>query len=162
MTNSAILEMMLATYNRLSYTDKYIIGFPYKGVVYYGFITADKLDRFFALGMASRGRGYIIRFIPRNDQKLALLTLAKMEPLMSAKYFDTLVSESKYNRGEIFEKLITEKMGQVWEKDSVPFDKAGDIEIDGIPYQIKFASASLASEKTLYNREKKLDKQAEM
>ena len=161
MTNSAVLEMMLAAYNRLSYTDKYIIGFLYKGIVYYGFITADKLDRFFALGRASRGRGYIIRFIPRNGQKLALLTLAKMEPLMSAKYFDTLCAESKYNRGEVFEKLITEKMGQTWEKDNVPFDKAGDIEIDGVPYQIKFASASLASEKTLYNREKKLDKQAE-
>ena len=152
MTNSAILEMLLEQYNTLAYTDKYIIGFPSKGVVYYGFITAEKLDRFFALGMASRGRGYIIRFIPRNDQKLALLTLANMKPLMSAKYFDTLCAESKYNRGEIFEKAVTELFGQAWEKDSVPFDKAGDIEIEGVPYQINFASASLASEKTLQNR----------
>ena len=152
MTNSAILEMLLAQYNALAFTHNYIIGFPYKGVVYFGFITAEKLDRFFALGVASRGRGYIIRFIPRNDQKLALLTLANMQPLMSEKYFNMLLSESKYNRGEVFEKAITERFNQTWEKDSVPFDKAGDIVIDGVPYQIKYASASLASEKTLQNR----------
>lgn len=149
MTNTAIYEMMINTYNRYAYTDKYIIGFPYKGVVYFGFINAEQFDRFLKLDIASRGQGYTIRFAPRNEQKLALLTLAKMEPLMSEKYLEECVAESKYNRGELFEKFITERFGQEWVKDNVPFNVAGDIEINGIPYQIKYAKAMLTTEKTL-------------
>ena len=63
--------------------------------------------------------------------------------------FDDMVKESKYNKGEIFEKLVTEQYGQEWEKDSVPFTKAGDIEINGIAYQIKYEAANFTTEKTL-------------
>lgn len=149
MTNPAIFEMLLNIYNSNAYTNKYIIGFPYKGVVYFGFINAEQFDRFLILDKASKNQGYTIRFMPRNEQKLALLTLANMQPLMSEKYFEECVADSKYNRGELFEKAITEKFGQEWVKDNVPFNVAGDIEIDGVPYQIKYAKAMLTTEKTL-------------
>ena len=59
------------------------------------------------------------------------------------------VENSKYNKGEIFEKFITEYFGQKWEKDNIPFTEAGDIEINGVAYQIKYELASFCSETTL-------------
>lgn len=149
MTNATILEMLINGYNRHAYTDKYIIGFTYKNVVYYGFTTAETLDRFLILDMASRGAGYALKFKPHTDEKLALITACDMKPLASKKFFETLVNDSKYNRGEIFEKLITEHFNQVWEKDNIPFTKAGDIVINDKHYQIKFEKASFISEKGL-------------
>ena len=71
------------------------------------------------------------------------------EILCSAEMFEMLCNESKYNKGEIFEKLVTERFGQTWEKDSVPFTDDGDLTVDGIAYQIKFESASFINEKQM-------------
>ena len=101
------------------------------------------------LDKASRGAGYALRFCPNAQQKLFLMTSAKV--LCSAKFFNEQVANSKYNKGEIFEKLVTEHFGQVWEKDNVPFTEAGDIEVDGIAYQIKYQKATFCNEKSLAN-----------
>ena len=149
MTNPTMFEMLLNSYNRFAYTDKYIIGFPYKGVVYYGFTTAETFDRFLSLDTSGHHQGFILRFKPRNSEKLAMLTACNMKPLVSVEYFNGLVADSKYNRGEMFEKLITEMLGQEWVKDCVPFNEAGDIEVDGVAYQIKYEKSGLATENTL-------------
>lgn len=60
-----------------------------------------------------------------------------------------MFKDSKYNRGEIFEKMVTELNGQEWEKDNVPFTDDGDLTVDGIAYQIKFEKATFTSEKQL-------------
>ena len=39
--------------------------------------------------------------------------------------------------------------GMEWEKDRVPFTVAGDIEIDGVPYQVKFQKASFCTEQQI-------------
>ena len=74
--------------------------------------------------------------------------------LCSEKFFNEQVAESKYNNGEIFEKMVTEYFGQVWVKDNVPFTKAGDIETDGVAYQIKYQKATFCNEKSLANLRK--------
>ena len=71
--------------------------------------------------------------------------------LCSKEYFEEVVKNSKYNRGEIFEKLVTEYFGQEWEKDNVPFTEDGDLTVKGIAYQIKYQSATFVNEKTLAN-----------
>lgn len=147
MTNTSLLNSMIDRYNRASYTHNYIFGFSYRGNVYMKFATAEALPAVLCLDRASRGCGYAIRFCPTTDQKIAMLTNARV--LCSEKFFNEACSESIYNRGEIFEKLVTESFGQIWEKDNVPFTMAGDIEVDGIAYQIKFQRATFASEKTL-------------
>lgn len=149
MTNTTVLEMLIRGYNRHAYTDKYIIGFAYKGTIYAGFTTAETIDRYLILDSASRGAGYSLKFKPHTDEKIALLTACDMEPIASKKFFEDLVADSKYNRGEIFEKLITEKFNQIWKKDNVPFTDAGDIVINGIHYQIKYEKATFISEKGL-------------
>ena len=82
---------------------------------------------------------------------------AKLEDgqvLCSKKFFEETASASKYNKGEIFEKMVTEHFGQVWEKDNVPFTEDGDITVDGIAYQIKFQKATFCNEKSIANLEK--------
>lgn len=146
MTNATIQEFLTNGYNRFAYTDKYIIGFTYKKVVYYGFFNSNDIDKYLTVSRASskNGGGYSLRFAPTNDQKLAMLMKCKV--LCSEEFFNEQVNSSKYNKGEIFEKLITEVNNQEWKKDNVPFTKDGDITIKGIAYQIKFQKATFCTE----------------
>lgn len=147
MTNTTIFNHLVTGYNKLSYTHNYIFGFEYKHVVYMTVATSEILPYILKLDKASRGAGYALRFKPDTDQKLMLL--AGAEVLCSAEYFETVTSESKYNAGEIFEKMVTEKFGQEWVKDNVPFTEDGDLTVDGIAYQIKFQKATFTNEKSL-------------
>ena len=100
------------------------------------------------LDKASRGAGYSLRFCPNKNQKAFLLSKGAY-PLCSKDFFETSVKESKYNKGEIFEKMVTEYFGQIWEKDNIPFTEDGDLTVNGIAYQIKFEKATFTNEKTL-------------
>lgn len=134
-------------YHKLSFTDNYILGFTYKGLVYRTTVTADIVPHVLTLDKASRGAGYSIRFKPTVAQKLFLMTGAQV--VCSVEYFKALVENSIYNSGEIFEKLVTESFGQTWEKDNIPFTQAGDVEVNGVAYQIKFEKATFITEKSL-------------
>lgn len=148
MNNNLTLTMNLWTrYHAISFTDNYILGFIYKGMVYRVDTTAETVSHVLTLDKASRGAGYSIRFKPTVAQKLFLLTGATA--ICSAEFFKALVENSEYNAGEIFEKLVTESFGQVWVKDNVPFTEAGDVEANGIAYQIKFEKATFITEKSL-------------
>ena len=148
MTNTTIFNHLVNGYNALSFTHNYIFGFEYKGVVYATTVTAEVLPYILKLDKASRGAGYALRFCPTAEQKIFLLSKGA-EVICSSEYFKTEVASSIYNNGEIFEKLVTEKFGQVWEKDNLPYTEGGDIEIDGVAYQIKFQKATFTNEKSL-------------
>ena len=144
-----LFKKLIDLYNSVAYTHNYIWGFQYKGIVYMATTTAEYMPYICKLDKASRGAGYALRFCPNVKQKLTLLP--KAEPLCSTAYFKEAVENSIYNRGEIFEKLVTEHFGQVWEKDHIPFTEAGDIEVDGIAYQIKYEKATFCNEKSIAN-----------
>lgn len=146
--NTILLATMIAKYNTLSFTHNYIFGIIIKNVVYMVETTAETLPYLLKLDSASRGAGYSLRFCPTKEQKLLLLSKGATA-ICSKEYFESLVKNSKYNRGEIFEKLVTEYFGQEWTKDSVPFTEDGDLTVNGIAYQIKFEKATFTNEKTL-------------
>jgi hypothetical protein len=143
---------LIDRYNAVAFTHEYIWGFEYKGNVYMATTDASVMPFVTCLDKASRGAGYALRFCPNAQQKLALMP--KAELLCSKKFFEETVADSKYNKGEIFEKMVTEHMGQVWEKDNVPFTEDGDITVDGVAYQIKFQKATFCNEKSIANLEK--------
>lgn len=149
---TTLFKMMIDRYNAVAYTHNYIWGFVYKKTVYMATTTAEIMPYICKLDKASRGAGYALRFCPNAEQKIALLPYA--QPLCSEAYMDELKAESKYNYGELFEKLVTERFGQVWTKDNVPFTKAGDIEVDGVAYQIKYQKATFCNEKSIASLEK--------
>lgn len=146
--NETMFNYLINEYNRLAYTHEYILGFAYKGVVYAVKAHADVLPYILKLDKASRGAGYSIRFKPTVAQKIMLLGMGA-EVVCSEEYFNATVKATKYNNGEIFEKMETEKVGQTWTKDSVPFTIDGDLTVNGIAYQIKYQGATFTNEKTL-------------
>lgn len=137
---------MLNRYTESAYTDKYIIGVNYKGVIYATFHNSAVLPLIVMSGKTENGLEKV-RYRPNNKTRDMLLrTATKVLSICTEKELEALNKAVKYNRGEIFEKLVFEKFGQAWHKDSIPYTEAGDIEIDGIPYQIKYEQATICKE----------------
>ena len=155
--NTTLFKSMIDGYNAIAFTHNYILGFEYKHTIYMSFQTSEILPYACTLDKSpEKNAGMSIRFKPTVAQKLMLLANAK--PICSDKYFDAMCNEKyenakgkmvKYNRGEVFEKLVTEYFGQIWEKDALPFTEAPDVVGNGIPYQVKFEKATFTHEKAL-------------
>ena len=151
--NTALKEKMVRFYIRRAGAHAYIWGFVLDGNVWMvktdgsAVMSAVKLDK------ASRGAGYALRFKPTKSIKVWLLSLGA-EVLCSKKFFNEQVESTKYNRGEIFEKLVTEHFGQTWEKDNVPFTEQGDINVNGEEIQVKFEKATFINEKQMERMER--------
>jgi len=148
MMNAPIFEHLIERYRALSYTHQYIYGFFFQNMVYMVKADAEIMPYVLKLDRASRGAGYSLRFRPTKAQKILLISKGA-QILCSKAYFDECVKTSRYNKGEIFEKMVTEFYGQAWKKDSVPFTKAGDMTVYGVAYQIKFEGATFTNEKIL-------------
>ena len=157
MQNITLFKSMIDGYNAIAYTHNYILGFEYKHTIYMSMQTADVLPYACTLDKSpEKNAGMSIRFKPTIAQKIMLMANAK--PLCSDTYFNSLCEEKyinakgklvKYNRGEVFEKLITEHFGQIWVKDAIPFTDGPDVVGDGVPYQVKFEKATFVHEKGL-------------
>lgn len=145
MKNNEIKRTLILFYNKHAFTHNYILGFRMNGNIYYVIVDAKELDFVTKLDKASRGAGFSLRFKPNKAQKNYLMSLGA-EVLCSEKFFDELKAMSKYNFGELFEKLVTEMNGQTWVKDNVPFTEDGDLTVDGVAYQLKFEKATFITE----------------
>ena len=141
---------MIKTYRKYSAADSYIVGFVFDKMLYFVEM-AEIMPRFLNVEVASRNQGENLRLRLRKGHKNNLM---KKNPICLGSA--ELLTESKYNKGEIFEKLVTEYFGQIWEKDTVPFWVQGDININGKEVQIKLDSATLMNTKQV----KKLQKSA--
>ena len=133
---------MFGCYEKFNKAEKYIIGFAHKGQIYMEMVEHIDPDMV-TLENASRNQGTALRFRPKSAHKAEMLLKAIC--LGSVK----MLLDEKYNKGEMFEKMVTEYYGQEWTKDCVPFHKAGDINIDGVEVQIKYQNASFCTSNTL-------------
>lgn len=133
---------MITNYRKYSVADSYIIGFVSNGMLYFTEVK-EIAPRFLNVEQASRNQGYNLRLRMKADYRNKMAKKAIC--LGSA----DILTADKYNKGEIFEKYITEFFGQVWEKDTVPFYKDGDITVNGRKIQIKLDSATLTNTKQL-------------
>lgn len=61
-----------------------------------------------------------------------------------------------WNKGEMFEKMVTEYFGQTWEKDTIGFWVQGDINLNGVEVQIKLADATLMDTNKMHKLQKNL------
>lgn len=149
MTNPVMLQKLVHDYTMHAAAHRYLFGFVLKHVVYVAEADESILPYIAVLDKASskNGGGLTLKFHPTTAQKMLLMANAR--PLCSEEFFMAQVRNSKYNKGDIFEKMLTEKAGQTWTKDHVRFDKDGDLTVDGIAYQIKFDKATFASEALL-------------
>ena len=136
-------QTFIKTYRNYSAADSYILGFVYNKMLYMLEVN-EIMPRFLSVEEASRNQGENLRLRLKKKHKEQLM---KKSPicLVSA---DCLNAE-KYNKGEIFEKLVTEYYGQTWEKDNKSFWTCGDININGKEVQIKLDSATLMNTKQI-------------
>lgn len=142
------LQEMITLYNKHNKADEMIYGFIYNHNVYY---THHSSGLYLSRQSSNRGGDITLRYRPTKSDKLQALNNATF--LISERDFVELVNNSKYNKGEIFEKLITELYGQIWYKDSLPFYQGSDLTVDNISYQIKFQGATYCTEKKLLELE---------
>ena len=139
---------MIRNYRKYSAADEYIVGFVVDKMLY--FVSMKHIaPRFLNVEQASRNQGDNLRLRLKKNQKLSLMKKAICVGTES-----DLISDN-YNKGENFERIITEYYGQKWEKDTVPFYVAGDINLNGKEVQIKLDSATLINEKLLKKLQKK-------
>jgi hypothetical protein len=134
---------MIKTYRQFSAADNYILGFVYEKMLYMVRV-AEIMPRYLQVGQASRDRGENLRLRLKKAHKEQLMKKAPI-CLGSA----DCLNDSKYNKGEVFERLVTEYYGQEWKKDSVPFWVQGDINLNGEEVQIKLDSATLINTKQI-------------
>lgn len=142
-------ENMIRMYALLAAAHKYIVGFTCAGYLYYTVYTGMIADAALKLDKASSKRGGFAKIRVRLDAKLkaAIINSGKAICLGPEALLDT---NDKYNKGERFERIITELLTEnVWVKDNVPFNVAGDINVNGEEIQIKLDGAELTNEKTL-------------
>ena len=140
-------EMMKVLYNALSASHLYILGFMVQNVLYYTMMDFEKLAGFMKMDRMSTAKGGWAKL------RIKLTTAQKAELLKIATRCGTvedLTAMEKYNKGENFERIITELLtGQRWVKDSVPFNVAGDIVLNGENVQIKLDGAEITNERLL-------------
>ena len=134
---------MIKHYRNNSAADSYIVGFTYEKNLYFVQV-AEIMPRFLQVEQASRNQGENLRLRIKKNLKSQLM---RKNPVCLGSA--DLLNAEKYNKGEIFEKLVTEHFGQVWVKDTVPFWIQGDIEIGGKQVQIKLDSATLMNTKQI-------------
>ena len=136
MTNTVMHERLINYYNKTSFTHHYIFGFELKGNIYAVATTKEVLPFITTVESAGKNNGLALKYKPNTTMKMMLMGKGA-KVVCSVEYFNQLVADSKYNKGEIFERLITEANGQTWVKDNVPYTKDGDLTIGKIAYQIK-------------------------
>ena len=140
-------EMMKVLYNALSASHLYILGFMVQNILYYTMMDFEKLAGFMKMDRMSTAKGGWAKL------RIKLTTAQKAELLKIATRCGTvedLTAMEKYNKGENFERIITELLtGERWVKDSVPFNVAGDIVLNGENVQIKFDGAEITNERLL-------------
>lgn len=136
-------QTMIRNYRKYSAADSYIVGFTFDKMLYFVEM-AEIAPRFLNVEEASRNQGENLRLRIKKNYKQQLM---KKNPVCLGPA-DRLTAD-KYNKGEIFEKLVTEYFGQTWEKDTIPFWVQGDINLDGREVQIKLDSATLMNTKQI-------------
>lgn len=144
------IDRMRRDYERFTAAEGYIIGFPIENDVYA--IEFDKIPRRLTrvqkeCSKLGGGYGLYVK-ITKTDAKKLVKKASKVGTLDD-------ITDSIYNKGVMFEKLIWERNGMEFRgKDSVPFYKSGDITLDGKEIQIKYLHARICYDKVLIKLKK--------
>jgi hypothetical protein len=147
---NAYCEEMKNFYGRTSFTHEYLFGWIDGDKIMATFIEWSNFSRLLLKNdKAATSKGGMLKIRVRADSK-ARAILKKSAFIIGN--IDELTSDKKHNRGENFERIVTEKLcGEQWQKDSIPYYKAGDIVYKGKSIQVKFDGAELTNAKTYEN-----------
>ena len=139
-------ENAIHYYRKFSGADAYILGFIYKHDLYC--ITVDEImPRFMRVEKSSSKKGGHEKLQFRLNNALKEQLIRKGAEKIGT---ETDLLEITGNKGVSFERMVYRMNGQEPRpKDSVRFDKGGDININGVEYQIKLDGAQIVEFRTL-------------
>ncbi len=150
--NDLTIQLTLTrAYHNRAYTNDYIFCFTWAGMFYAVKVENADVATLNAISTVSRTSskrgGYAaLRFRPTNAVKRTIVEMGNVVYKSTKANFDALCKSSKYNKGEVAEMLVTEKVfGEKWVKDSVPFTDGADVS----HYQVKFQGATFCTEREL-------------
>lgn len=152
---------MIRYYRKFSAAQGYILGFIEKHMVYMVRVN-EIMPRYLNVEEASRGQGENLRLRIRKAHKAELMKKDAIVIGTETDLIDTVGHLNKkgkmcyWNKGEMFEKMVTEYFGQVWEKDTIGFWIQGDINLNGVEVQIKLADATLMDTNKMHKLQKNL------
>ena len=138
-------EAMWNWYKATTAADSYVVGFTYKHALY--LVEVSELsDAWVKADRASSKKG------GWRKLRVKLTTAAKRELVETGAAElvggeELLTADPLHNKGENFERVVTERAGQTWVKDSVPFWVAGDLRVNGLEVQVKLDGAELTNER---------------
>lgn len=147
---TAYCEEMKNFYGHTSFTHDYLFGWVDGNDILAVFISWEQFAKLLLKNdRAATSKGGMLKIRVRADSKAR--AILKKSAFIIGK-IDELTADKKHNRGENFERIVTEKLcGEKWEKDSIPYYKAGDIIYKEKPIQVKFDGAELTNAKTYEN-----------
>ena len=139
-------ENAIRYYRKFSGADAYILGFVYKHDLYC--ITVDEImPRFMKVEKSSSKKGGHEKLQLRLNNKHMEQLIRKGAEKIGTE--DDLLEIPK-NKGVSFERMVYRMKNQEpREKDSVRLDKGGDININGVEYQVKLNGAQIVEFRTL-------------
>lgn len=141
---------MINKYHKHSATDNYIIVAESKKekVVKFAMYHMNDLINFncFTTTTSSKGEN-MLRLLVSTELKKSVLAIG--ETLATYDEKEQVKEQLKLNNGETSEYLVTTYFNQIYKRDNIPFYEKGDININGIEYQIKSHKAMFATEKQL-------------
>jgi hypothetical protein len=142
------LNALITLYATLTAAHAYILGFVFDGNIYYINATFAELVTYIRQSRTSSKKGGVLQARIRVNEKQAAALVASGKAIFLGGA--ELLEDGKHNKGENFERIITERLtGKAWKKDSTKFWIAGDIEVEGKQIQIKFTEAELTNEKAI-------------
>ena len=142
-------DELLRIYEETTAAPRTIFGFEYEKRVYMAMLDAIPVS-WVKLVQTSSKRG------SENKLRLEVSRWEKAKLLRRAVMVGTLeiVNTIRGNRGDSWEKWVTEHYNQTWKKYSTPYYKDGDITVCGEKLQIKWENATLANESTIREAER--------
>lgn len=152
-----IKAYMVNEYNRMAFTHSYIFGFSIGGMVYAARVKdARALLPFLTYvdkASSKNGGTYSLKYRP-NAKQWAMITAQaeEVKAVCTADYMENLKANSRKNRGQLFEELVAHAFGGELEtKANLKFTDGGDMNLNGVAYQVKYTKATFTDERTLMN-----------
>lgn len=158
MTEKEIIKAyMISEYNKRAYTHSYVFGYAYKGIVYAARVMdARSLLPFLTYvdkASSKNGGTYSLKYRPNGKQWAMVAAEAEeVKAICTIEYLENLKANSRKNRGQLFEELIAQAFGGELEiRSNLKFTDGGDMNLNGVAYQIKYTKATFTDERTLMN-----------
>ena len=152
-----IKTYLLCEYIRLAATHAYIFGYAVGGVVYAARVMDARallpILTYIDKASSKNGGTYSLKYRANMTTWAAVVSQAvEVKMVCTVEYLENLKANSKKNRGQLFEELVAKTFGGELEtKSNLKFTEGGDMNLDGVAYQIKYTKATFTDEKTIQN-----------